>query len=267
MSAPLLSVRGLRIDRGPRTVLHGIDLDLRTGSVVGLIGPNGSGKTTLLSALATGATVTDGEIRCGDVDLTTAKPRIRARHVAFVPQQTRLGFDLTVREIVALGARIGAASGRREHLVERALQQAGCAHLAERPATRLSGGECQLVHIARALAQNTPVLVMDEPTSALDLAHQITVLDLARTHADTSTDRPGGGAVIVSIHDLDLAARFCDRLVLLDAGRIVATGTPAEVLTPDRLARVYGIGVRTSRDPATGAVRVTALSPSLAGAS
>ncbi|WP_171061700.1 ABC transporter ATP-binding protein [Rhodococcus zopfii] len=261
MTTPLLSLRALRIDRGSRTVLHGLDLDVEPGTVVGLIGPNGSGKTTLLSAVGAGAAVSSGSMHCAGVDLTALRPRARARHVAFVPQQTRLGFDLTVREIVALGTLATGAADNRDRIVDGALRRAGCAHLADRPATRLSGGECQLVHIARALAQNAPILVMDEPTSALDLAHQITVLTLARGHADAVRDDRGGSAVILSLHDLDLAARFCDRLVLLESGRIVAAGSPDEVLDPPRLERVYGVGVRIHHDRTTGSLRVTAFPP------
>ncbi|MFD6856940.1 ABC transporter ATP-binding protein [Rhodococcus sp. NPDC060090] len=175
---------------------------------------------------------------------------------------------MTVREIVTLGTLVTGDATHRDRMVDTALRRAGCEYLSDRPATRLSGGECQLVHIARALAQNAPVLVMDEPISALDLAHQITVLTLARAHADTPPDDHRGAAVIVSLHDIDLAARYCDRLVLLHAGRIVAAGTPADVLDPNRLERVYGVPVHIHHDRTTRSLRVTAFpGPSPAGAS
>ncbi|WP_168699628.1 ABC transporter ATP-binding protein [Gordonia paraffinivorans] len=258
MSA-VLSVRDLcvvRRSRGrtPRRVLDAICFDVEPGSVVGFVGPNGSGKSTLLSAIAAGRTVTRGSIRCRDVELAGARPHVRARHVAFVPQQARLAFGLTVREIVGLGARVNETSERADRIVDSALRQAGCAHLAERPGTALSGGECQLVHIARALAQSAPVLVMDEPVSALDLAHQTEVLALARSHAAAGP----ATATILSIHDLGLAARFCDRLILMETGRIAAVGTPVQVLTPERIEQVYGVRVRTDHDPVTGSLRVTA---------
>lgn len=259
ITRPLLSLSDLRIDRGGRPVVEGIGLNVLAGSVVGLIGPNGSGKTTLLSALGAAAPIRSGEMRLAGVDLAALRPRRRARYVSFVPQHAQIGFGLRVREVVELGTLVTGDRARRDEIVDAALHRVGCAHLADRPATRLSGGESQLVHIARALAQQTPLLVMDEPTSALDLAHEITVLKLARSHADLRGSAPGS-AVVVSLHDIDLAARFCDQLVLLDAGRLVAAGSPAEVLTPDRLHRVYGVPVRVHRDDFTESLRVTALS-------
>lgn len=253
----LLDLRGLRVTRGRRTVVRDLDLDIAPGTVVGLIGPNGSGKTTLLSAIGAGTSVDSGAILCGGADLTRLRPRARARYVSFVPQQTALGFDLTAREIVALGTIVTGSAATRDALVAAAMERAGCAHLADRPASRLSGGEGQLVQIARALAQNAPVLVMDEPISALDIAHQLTVLSLARAHA-AGPDGAHRRAVLVSLHDIDLAARFCDQLVLLQAGRVVAVGAPDAVLDADLLTRVYGVRVDTRRDAATGSVHVTA---------
>jgi len=255
----LLSVRDLHVvgrsrTGAPRPLVDSVDFDVVPGSVIGIIGPNGSGKSTLLSAIAAGRQITRGSIRCRDVELTGARPHVRARHVAYVPQQAHLGFGLTVREIVGLGAHANATGHRHDRLVDSALRRTGCAHLADRPGAALSGGECQLVHIARALAQGAPVLVMDEPVSALDLAHQVEVLALARSHAATGPDT----ATVLSIHDLGLAARFCDRLVLMQAGRVVADGAPEEVLTPHLIRQVYGVRVRTDRDPATGSMRVTA---------
>ncbi|QBJ96860.1 ATP-binding cassette domain-containing protein [Rhodococcus sp. ABRD24] len=254
----LLRLRAVRVDRGRRTILHDLDLDIAPGAVVGLIGPNGSGKTTLLSAIGAGTAVAAGQILFGEKDLTSLRPRHRARYVSFVPQQTGLTFDLTVREIVALGTIVTGHANSRDELVAAAIESAGCAHLADRPASRLSGGEGQLVQIARALAQNAPVLVMDEPISALDIAHQLTVLTLARAQADR-VDCGRGRAVVASLHDIDLAARFCDHLVLMQSGRIVATGTPDEVLEAELLARVYGVHIGTCRDEITGTLRVTAL--------
>ncbi|MDH6677464.1 ABC-type cobalamin/Fe3+-siderophores transport system ATPase subunit [Rhodococcus sp. LBL1] len=259
MSNPsaLLSLRGVAIDRGRRTVLSGLDLDIAPGSVVGLIGPNGSGKTTLLSAIGAGAPVRSGGIYCDETELTRLRPPQRARYVAYVPQHTHLDFDLSVREIVELGTLVTGSAETRESLVTTAMTRAGCAHLADRPASRLSGGESQLVHIARALAQDAPVLVMDEPISALDIAHQLAVLTLARAHVcDADARHPR--AVVASLHDIDLAARFCDHLVLLSAGEVVASGPPDEVLDAAVLSEVYGVSVRTSRDDASGALRVTA---------
>lgn len=256
MTAPLLSLRGVHIDRAGRTVIDGIDLDIPAGSVVGLIGPNGSGKTTLLAALGAGGSVRAGTMNYGEVDLASLRPQRRARYVSFVPQHAQITFGLRVREIVELGILVTGSRGDRDAIVDAALGRVGCRHLADRPASRLSGGEAQLVHIVRALAQRAPILVMDEPTSALDPAHQMTVLTLARGQAaEARTDR--GAAVILSLHDLDLAARFCDRLILLDTGRIVAAGPPDEVLTPDRPHRVYGVGAQVRRDGQTETLRVT----------
>jgi iron complex transport system ATP-binding protein len=180
--------------------------------------------------------------------------------VATVPQETTLGFDFTVRDVVAMGrlphqSRLSAPDGTDRSAVERALDRTATADLADRRVGELSGGERQRVLLARALAQGTPVILFDEPTASLDINHAVATLSLARELAGE------GRTAVAAVHDLDLAARFCDRLALVAAGELVAVGPPAEVLTADRLERTYGVRTVVSEHPVTGAPTVTALGP------
>ena len=237
---PAFDVRslGVRLGAGADT-LAGVTFRVARGEAVALVGPNGAGKTTLLRALAglvphTGTVLLDGwPVRAFDA-------RERARRVALVRQQTALGVDFTVREVVALGraphvgwaARLGAADLAA---VEAALAAADLAALAGRSVRRLSGGEAQRVALAQALAQDAPVLLLDEPTAHLDVRHQIDLLARTRALADA------GRTVVAALHDLDRAAAFAGRLLVLARGRLVADGPPAAVLTPDLLADVFGV--------------------------
>ena len=228
-----LRVRDLRVVYDGTEVLSGTDLDLRAGEWLGLIGPNGSGKSTLLRALVGLVPST------GTVELGTGSPP-GPTDLSHMPQNPELPPGMTVVEYVLLGRTAHVGWLRSESATDRkvatdVLRRLGLTSFAGRSVRRLSGGEAQRVVIARALAQQSPVLLLDEPTSALDLGHQVEVLELV-----DELRREDGLTVVAAMHHLDSAARYSDRLALLDRGQLVALGTPAEVLEPTLLSRVYG---------------------------
>ncbi|MFJ6349163.1 ABC transporter ATP-binding protein [Streptomyces sp. NPDC092046] len=228
--------------------LHEAGLVARPGETVGLVGPNGSGKTTLLRCIYGTLTATSGRALLDGDDLHALGPRARARRVATVPQESALEFELTVRELVALGRsphkRFWEGDTERDReRADAALDRVGILELADRPYPGLSGGERQRALVARALVQDPELLVLDEPTNHLDIRYQLEVLSLVR-HLGTTN--------LLALHDLTLAAAYCDRLYVLDRGRVVAEGPPAEVLTPALLAAVYGVEAEVIPHPTTG---------------
>lgn len=248
MSAAVLA-RRLRVVLGGTPVVDGVDLAVDHGEVVALVGPNGAGKSTLLAALAGDADLAAGDVRIGGRTLGEWRQRDLARSRAVLLQEQQVAFGFTVEEVVEMGR--APWRGHPDDLagdavVRRALADADVAHLADRTFASCSGGERSRTSFARVLAQATGVLLLDEPTAALDLGHAETVLGLARRTADA------GGAVVVVLHDLSLAAAWADRVVLLDGGRVVADGAPADVLTAERLSAVYGHPVEVLDHPATG---------------
>ncbi|MCB9931065.1 MAG: ABC transporter ATP-binding protein [Alphaproteobacteria bacterium] len=251
----LLTVADLSVRRGTTTVLHGAALSVAPGEVVGLIGPNGAGKTTLLRAALGLIPRAGGTVTLGGDALDALPPPERARRAAWLPQERDIAWPIAVERLVALGrlphrGGLARASAADRKAVAEAMATMGVAALAGRPATALSGGERARVLIARALAQQAPLLVADEPAAGLDPAHQLGLMEAFRRLAG---DRRG---VLVSLHDLGLAARWCDRLVLLHRGGIAAAGPPAAVLTAERLHAVYGIRARVSEDSDGLTVRV-----------
>lgn len=233
-----LTLKDLRVTRHGRTVLDGVDLEIGEGEFLGLLGPNGAGKTTLLRA-ALGLLPAAGRSSLAALDIAE-----RARIAAFMPQGREIAWPMPVEALVALGriAHPAAARAADRAAIDRAIAALGLAPLRHRPATELSGGEQARALIARALAQETPILIADEPVAGLDPAAQISTMRLfARLAA-------AGGTVIASLHDLGLAARHCTRLVLLHEGRIAADGPPETVLTADNLARVFGVTGHLVRD-------------------
>jgi len=235
----LMETEGLSVTLGRRRVVDGVHLSVVSGECVGLIGPNGAGKTTLLRA-AMGLLPASGQCRIGGTPVAALSAAERARRAAYLPQSREIAWSLTVATLVGLGRLphrgMGAPLSPADRAaISRAMARMEVEGFADRPATTLSGGEQARVLIARALAQDTPLLVADEPTAGLDPAHQIATME---TFAGLAAE---GRAVIASLHDLGLAARWCSRLVLMQAGRIVADGPPGEVLTPARLAAIYGI--------------------------
>ena len=239
MSARLCA-EDLTVVLNGRRVLDDVGLDLAPGEMLGLIGPNGAGKTTLLRALAALAPPRSGAVALDGAPVSGLAPRDLAARVAYLPQGGGSAWPLPVREVVALGRAphrrrwVGTTAADRA-AVEAALDATGTTHLAQRRVTELSGGERARVLLARALAGEPEVLLADEPVSGLDPYHRLEVM----THLQGLAHEGRGVAVV--LHDLTLAGRFCDRLVLMDGGRVMASGPPAQVLTPALLARVYGV--------------------------
>jgi iron complex transport system ATP-binding protein len=235
-----LSAQGVSVALSGRTVLRDISLSLVSGHLVALVGPNGAGKTTLLRALA-GLVPCDGAIHVGGDALLSLSLRERARRFAYLPQGHIVHWPLPARDIVALGryphgatdpARLTVADSEA---VLRAMQAADVVEFAARRVTELSGGERSRVALARVLAVEAPVILADEPTSSLDPRHQIDVMKTLRTAADRGT------LVMVVTHDLGLAARFADTVLVLSDGRLVSQGAPAEALSEQVMANVFRI--------------------------
>ena len=238
----LLALRGVNAYRRGRPVLEAVGLEVHRGEVVGLLGPNGSGKTTLLRA-ALGLHPASGEVELGGVLLASLSPRERAKAAAYVPQEHEIAWPISVEALVGLGRLPHRTSPADDAAAVRAaLVQMELVQLATRAATELSGGERARALVARALAQGAPLVLADEPMAGLDPAHAIALMATLRRLA------AGGRAALVSLHDLGLAMRWCDRIVLLDRGRVVAGGRPDEVLTPARMAEVYGVEVFVGAD-------------------
>jgi len=251
-----IAAEGLAVRLGGRPVLDGVSLAVEAGELLGLIGPNGAGKSTLLRALA-GLAAGAGSVRLAGRPFGDWPARERARRLAYLPQSGPVHWDLPVRAVVALGRLPRLSPLRRagpgdERAIDAAMAAAAVTGLAARSVETLSGGERARVLLARALAGEPQVLLADEPVAGLDPYHRLHVMEVLRARAEA------GMAGIVVLHDLGLAARFCDRLLLLADGRAAAAGTPAEVLRPDLLGRVYGVAaeiVATSAGPAVVAVR------------
>lgn len=227
----LLTLENLTVRRGLCPVVEEVSLTVAEGEFVGLIGPNGAGKTSLLRA-ALGILPHEGRS-----SLARLAPQARARAAAFLPQGREIAWPVSVVDLVALGrgAHLGASAEADARAVARALERMGLQNYRARTATALSGGEQARVLIARALAQDTPLLLADEPVAGLDPEAQLKTMEVFAGLA-----REGRG-VVASIHDLGLAARSCTRLVMMQAGRVVADGPPRAVLSDDNLARVFGV--------------------------
>lgn len=237
---------------GGAPVLKGVSLRLSHGEFVGLLGPNGSGKSTLLRVLSGVLPPQRGQLWLGGKPLSDLRAKEVAHQLAFVPQREEVAFAFTVREVVLLGRAPYVSWWGREGTedllaTERAMQRTDCLSLAERAVGTLSGGERQRVVLARGLAQETPLLFLDEPLTHLDVAHQVGTLSLLR-----QLNREEGLTVLAALHDINLASEFCDRLIVVQHGRIVADGAPAEVVTPELLAQVFGVDAWVRVNPATG---------------
>jgi iron complex transport system ATP-binding protein len=251
--ACLLSARNLRVERRRRTVLTHGDLDVRAGEVVALVGPNGAGKSTLLAALAGDVALADGTIDLMGAPLGSWSATELAMRRAVLPQEVVVTFPFLVRDVVRMGRAPWAHSPAREvddAVIAQALRDSDTAYLTTRTYTTLSGGERARVSLARVWAQSTQLVLLDEPTAALDVHHQELVMGLARRRADA------GDGIVVVLHDLALAARHADRVVLLSDGRVAADGPPVDVLEPGRLSRVYDHEIEVLAHPRTGALLV-----------
>ncbi|OUE31583.1 Iron(3+)-hydroxamate import ATP-binding protein FhuC [Clavibacter michiganensis] len=243
-----LSIEDVAVRIGRATPVSGATVEARDGELVGLVGPNGSGKSTLLKALYRALPVARGTVLLGDRELRGMRPRDSARIVAALTQDHGDDGALDVRAVVATGLTPHKGALDRDTdddraLVDACLARAGATALADRSVRSLSGGERQRVMLAAALAQRPRILVLDEPTNHLDVATQLELLDLVRGLGIT---------VVVALHDLNLAAAYCDRIHVVHGGRIVAGGTPDEVLRPGILRDVFGVDVHLGEHPATG---------------
>lgn len=247
------SCRGVtfRYPEATRPAVDGVSIDVPAGACTAVLGPNGSGKSTLLRLLLGTLAPAAGEVELDDRPVAAWKRGEIARTVGVVPQGEEATFPTSVRELVAMGRYPHLGPWRREgerdrRAIERAMQRCDVLAFAHRPVSTLSGGERQRVRVARALAQEPAALALDEPTAALDVSHEMAIFELLRELGR------GGTTVLLVTHNLNLAARYADRLVLLDRGRVAATGTPAEVLTREAIERVYGWPVRIGRHEGPG---------------
>jgi len=258
--APLLEARNLGFAYQDRPVLAEVSFSIAAREVVGLVGPNGSGKSTLLR-LALGLLAADhGEVCIMEQPVAALSRKALARRAAFVPQDTVMDIAFTVRDVVAMGrhphlGRFQPETDTDAEAIRWALAATATQELAERALQELSGGERQRVILARALAQQATVLLLDEPTANLDVAHQLEMLMLVRRVVEEER------CALIAIHDLALAARFCDRIVMLSEGAVVALGTPREVITEARLARYFRIHSRVRWDPELGGLLVLPRAP------
>lgn len=245
-------LRGVSSGYFNRPVLRGVSFGVRPGEFVGVVGPNGSGKSTLIRTLTGLLKTMDGAISLRGRALTGYPHLEQARQVAVVPQSQAILFAFSVREIVEMGryphcGSLNRPGPRDREVVTRALAEADVAHLADRSVDQLSGGELQRVTLARALAQETPGLLLDEPTAHQDLKHQLQVFELLQRRC-----REHQSCVLCVLHDLNLAAEFCSRILLLSEGRLIADGKPEAVFTPGLLRQVYAVETEVGANPFSG---------------
>ena len=255
-SPPVLQATGLGWTVGGARIVDRVDLAVFGGEVLGVIGPNGAGKTTLLRLLSGGLEPTRGEVRIGGRPLAHMSPRERARRVAYMSQESIQALPFTVMEVLLMGryphrGRFERESTRDREIARGTLASVGLSGFEERPMSELSGGERQLVLFAKTLVQDTTILVLDEPSSSLDIGHQDRIFSMTQELARSNR------AVIISVHDLSVAAEYCTRLVLLEKGGVAASGKAESVIRPELLDRVYGVRTLVSPSLATGSLTVT----------
>lgn len=245
-------VSSLQAGYGGKIVLREINLTIHRGSFFGLLGPNGSGKSTLLKSIIKYLPVISGRVALLGEDLSKLNPKQIARQVGVTPQRLEARFEMTVRELVTLGRyphlkplAFGSAEDRK--IVTEAMVATDILNLSDRLITEISGGEFQRALVAQALAQTPQILILDEPTAHLDISHQIDLCELL-----FKLNKAQGLTIIAALHDLNLAARYCQEVVLLKNGETYATGLTEEVLSEELLEEVYGVRVRKEKDPLTG---------------
>ncbi|WP_280949869.1 heme ABC transporter ATP-binding protein [Pseudorhodoplanes sinuspersici] len=250
----MIDVAGAGVRVGERTILSGIDLTVGPGEIVALVGPNGAGKSTLLRAISGEVRLAEGKIAIKGRPLTDYSPRELARHRAVLSQHTNVSFDFSVEEIVVMGADSARPQSWVRDVARTAMKQCDILHLFDRPVTRLSGGEQQRVHFARAMLQllsaddrcKPGLFFLDEPTASLDLNHQLRMVEMVR-----NITKEGTGILLV-IHDLNLMAMLASRVAMMKAGRIIALGPPDEVIRDDVMSDVFAV---------SNSVRVTPEAP------
>lgn len=245
----MLKIHNLSVSYGPRRILHDVSLEVQSGEVLALIGPNGAGKSTLIRAVSGVIPMAGGRVRTNGDDFASLSTIRRARYVATVPQAVSLPPAYTVWETVLFGRTpylgfLGQPSPKDEEIARQSLERVSALPFADRRVGELSGGEQQRVLLARALCQSTPILLLDEPTAHLDLQYQVNLLELVNelAHQDKL-------AVLVALHDLNLAAHYADRMALMVAGKIKAIGRPREVLLPEMIQEAYCLPVQVIQHP------------------
>jgi cobalamin transport system ATP-binding protein len=245
----MLKIQNLSVDYGTHRILHEVSFEVRSGEVLALIGPNGAGKSTLIRAVSGVIPVAGGHVRTNGDDFAALSTLQRARYIATVPQAVSLPPAYTVWETVLFGRTpylgfLGQPSKTDEEIARQALVRVSALPLADRRVGELSGGEQQRVLLARALCQSTPILLLDEPTAHLDLQYQVSLLEVVHelAHKDNL-------AVLIALHDLNLAAHYADRIALMVAGQIKAEGRPAQVFLPELIAEAYCLPVQVVKHP------------------
>lgn len=251
-----LKVEHISITLSRKEIVKNVSLNVKRGHFVGLIGPNGSGKSTLLKTIYKALPPQGGSVFLDECDVLRSNPKTVAKRMAVVGQFNEMDFDFTVEEMVMMGrtphkALLEADTGQDYTIVDAALEQVGLSSYAQRDYSSLSGGEKQRVILARAIAQQPEFLILDEPTNHLDIRYQIQVL---------STVRKLGIGVLAALHDLALAAEYCDYLYVLNEGAVVAAGEPLSVLTKELIEQVYGVRCEPYINPVTGKLAITFLS-------
>ncbi len=257
---PVISAQGLTYKVEAGKLLDGVDLHADRGQLVGLIGPNGAGKSTFLRAISGILRHQEGTVCLDGTDLNAISAKEVAARLALVPQIAPYTHGFTALELVLMGryphlGRFQIEGAEDDHIARDSMRLTETEHFAGRTLDTLSGGERQRVFVSRALAQQPRVLLLDEPTSNLDIFHQIKVLDLVRQLVDD------GLTAVAAIHDLNMAARYCDRLVLLSEGRVLADGPPEAVLCPEIIESAFGVKSAVYRDPVNGSLAISLIGP------
>lgn len=255
-----VSTQDLSYEIEGNLLLDGVTMHADRGQLVGLIGPNGAGKSTLLRTISGILRNRDGSVKLDGTDIRELSTREVATALALVPQIAPYTYGFTSIELVLMGryphlGRFQIEGREDDRIAREAMRLTEIEEFADRTLDTLSGGERQRVFVARALAQQPSILLMDEPTANLDVLHQLKVLDLVRQLVDD------GLTAVAAIHDLNMASRYCDRLVLLNGGRVLAEGPPDEVLTPDTIETAFGVKSSVYQDPATGSLAVSLIGP------
>ena len=256
-----LHTEDLHLCYGANPILRGIGLEVKQGEMLGLVGANGAGKTTFLRIISGILKPQRGLVYLGEVNIRQLRPKDRATRVAMVPQDPAVPQGFTALEVVLMGRNPHLGLLQWEgvgdlNVCRRAMELTSTWDFSDRLISSLSGGERQRVFIARALAQEAHLLLLDEPTANLDIQHQFQIMELVRGLAHQ------GLTVFAAMHDLSLAARFCSRLILLHQGRVLADGTPLQVLTPENLEQAFGVRALVYTDPVTDSLTLKVLAPS-----
>lgn len=251
-----VQIKNLDVTIDNHHILHDISFSVQQGCFLGLIGPNGSGKSTLLKSIASLVPTQNGEITINNKSQSSYTQKELAKQMSYVPQETVIAFDFTARDVVSMGRHVYSSVFSREseadtQMVERAMQLTKTMHLVDKPVLSLSGGQRQLIMIAKALAQDTPIILLDEPISALDIYYQLHILSLLKQLCEN------GKTIIIVLHDLNLATRFCDQLLLLNEGKIEQYGCSEEVLTEPLLKKTYNIKASIRLDQLIDSITIT----------